>query len=667
MSFPRRSTLVTLCVATLLALHCWLGVGAVLEKSVTADETAHLAGGYSYWRLNDYRLQPENGNLPQRWAGIPLLLQQPRLEPADHPAWWSTSNVWLISSAFFFESGNNTDFMLATARAMMMFWSVATGFLVFVWSRRLWGNAGGLLSLALYAFSATTLAHGPLVTSDMTVTFFLLAAVGAYWRHLERPGMMSFGLSCVVTGLAAVAKFSFLLLIPAYALLIAWRLVESAPLIITCGRHIYQAETRLARTGCILASTAVHIAIAWLFIWMAFGFRFDAAGSGQPSITQYYMPWQIVMPTHGFWKAVVGTARTWHLLPDAYLQGFSYVLYAAQERSGFLNGAYSNTGWFLFFPYTFFAKTPPAELLATILALGTALVHWRGKSGARIFAGLRFVAPLLALSGVYWAFSLTSHLNIGHRHILPVYPPLFILCGLLVRPAVTRMQKWGATMIAVLAAATAFSTYPNYLAYFNLLSGGSSQGYHHLIDSSLDWGQDLPGLKTWLDTNRKPEEPVYLAYFGMGSPRYEGIKAAPLSPYYYHYQPRHWFELKPGLYCISATLIQDAYSPWRGDWTGEREYTYQTMLKRLRREIAEGKRSTTIAEFGEGDSHPLWALDRLRFARLTSYLRLRRPDAMIGYSILVYRLTAEEVHTSVDGSITSLADMMEHALNPQKP
>ncbi len=667
MPFPRRSAFVTFCVATLLALHFWLGVSATFEKSVTSDETAHLAGGYSYWKFNDYRLQPENGNLPQRWAALPLLLEKPRLEPADHPRWWSASDIWMISNAFFFRSGNNTDFMLASARAMMMAWSIATGLLVFFWARRLWGDAGGLLALVLYVFSATTLAHGPLVTSDMTVTFLLLAAVGAYWRHLGRLGLGSLSLSLAITGLAAVAKFSFLLLLPVYGLLILWCLAENVPLTVSFGRRTWLAQTRSARAGCMLASAAVHAGAAWFVVWMAFGFRFDASGSGLPAITQYYLPWEIVMPAQGFWHAFVGTARTWHLLPDAYLQGFSYVLYAAQERSAFLNGEYSNTGWVSFFPYAFLVKTSPAELLAVTLVGCGALVSWRRKALPLILADLRHVAPLLMLFVVYWAFSLTSHLNIGHRHILPVYPPLFIICGLLARPAATAAWKWSAAIVGVIAGVTALNTYPNYLAYFNFVCGGPSQGYRHLVDSSLDWGQDLPDLQRWLGTHRKPDEPVYLSYCGMGSPSYEGIKATTLSPYYDHYQPRNWTELQSGLYCISATLLEDTYSPWRGAWTGAREHAYQVLLKRLRAEIASGKRSASITQSGDSDTQAVWSLDRLRFARLTSYLRLRQPDAMINYSILVYRLSPDEVHTAVDGSLTALADMMDHTLNPPKP
>ncbi|MFA6286472.1 MAG: glycosyltransferase family 39 protein [Opitutaceae bacterium] len=664
MSFTRRSALLTFWVATLLALHFWLGVSATFEKSVTSDETAHLVGGYSYWKFNDYRLQPENGNLPQRWAALPLLLEKPRLEPVDEPYVWSLSHVWLISQRFFFDSGNNTDFMLATARAAMMFWSLATGLLVFFWSRRLWGDWGGVFSLTLYVFSATTLAHGPLVTSDMTIAFWLLAACGAYWRHLEKPSMGTLALSLAATGLAAVSKFSFLLLIPTFGALLVWRLAETAPMAVAFGRNSRVFTSRSERLGLMLASAALHVCIAWGVIWLFFGFRFSAFDPSLPVGLKFYIPWDVVMPEHGFWKFFMTTARNWHLLPEAYLQGFAYVLHAAQQRGAFLNGDYSNTGWVSFFPYAFLVKTPPAELAAFVIAGLATLFRWRTKTIAGVCSDLRRVAPLLILFLVYWGFSLTSHLNIGHRHILPTYPVLFILAGLLIRSESSKKMRTCAAGVSLAAAFTAFAVHPNYLAYFNTLGGGSSQGYRHLVDSSLDWGQDLPSLSRWLRQNQQTGEPAYLSYFGMGDPRYEGIHAAPLAPYYNHYRLRGWFELKPGLYCVSATLLQDVYSNWRGTWTPSHESTYQILLKKMRAELAAHQRTSQIAEFGEGDSKPLWNLDRLRFARLAQYLRLRRPDAIINSSIFVYRLNSREIYAAVEGSPQELADLMDQALNP---
>jgi len=647
---PFRPALVTAAAALLLALHWWLGVTGWFSKTVTSDETAHLVSGYAYWKFDDYRFQPENGNLPQRWGALPLLALEPRLEPAEDPPTWSLSNVWGVGQRFFFESGNETDFLLASARGTMALWSVAVGALVFAWSRRLWGDLAGLFSLGLHAFSATALAHGPLVTSDMCAAFFLLAAPGAFWRFLERPGAGRLAASLALTGFATVAKFSFVVLPPIYALLILAQ---------ACRRRGLPGA---GRWWAILAgATLAHVVAAWAIIWASFGFRHSGFAAGLPPGWKYYIPWSELLPAGGWKRWVLVALKDGRLLPEAYVHGFAYVLHAAENRGAFLAGHYSQTGWWWFFPYAFLVKTPVAELaalgLAGLVALRRGLDVARGGL-APLEAGLRRFAPLLALLAVFGLVSVTSNLNIGHRHLLPIYPPLFILAGVLVRPAATRAWKGVALVVLLAAAVDSARIRPNYLAHFNLTVGGSDEGWRHLVDSSLDWGQDLPGLKRWLDANRRPGEKVYLSYFGMGDARYEGIAAEPLAPYYQHYRKRYYRELEPGLFCLSATMLQDPYSPWAGEWGVRHETAYRMFLRAMREQLAAG-RDPAIAEFGEGESNPLWNLDRLRFARLCLYLRRRPADAIVESSILVFRLDAAEVRTVVDGTPDELASLIE--------
>jgi hypothetical protein len=113
------------------------------------------------------------------------------------------------------------------------------------------------------------------------------------------------------------------------------------------------------------------------------------------------------------------------VLPDAFLYGFTFVVQFAKQRGAFLNGDYSVTGWPQFFPYAFLVKTTlPFLLLLAVGIFAGVRAGWKNIS-----AQLRSWTPLLALFGVYWLTSITSHLNIGHRHILPTYPVLFIAAG----------------------------------------------------------------------------------------------------------------------------------------------------------------------------------------------------------------------------------------------
>ena len=164
--------------ATLAAAAYWLiAVTATLEKCTTFDEMPHLTGGYSYWKTGDYRLHPENGNLPQRWGALPLCWTQPAF-PSTQSDPWRASDMWTIGYEFFYRMDHDVDAMLLQARAMMAFWGFAAALLVYAWSRSLFGPVGGFISLVCCVSCPTMLAHGPLVTSDVIVAFFFLAAAG---------------------------------------------------------------------------------------------------------------------------------------------------------------------------------------------------------------------------------------------------------------------------------------------------------------------------------------------------------------------------------------------------------------------------------------------------------------------------------------------------------
>ncbi len=633
-------------------MHAWLAVSAGLEKSFTFDEVGHLTGGFSYWHNNDYRLHPENGNLPQRWAALPLVAAGATM-PVTNLEAWHRSDVWTIGDQFLFRGGNNTVFFLACARSMMVLFSVGTGLLVFLWSRRLWGDHGALLSLTLFALCPNFLAHGALVTSDVAMTFFFMATTTAWWWHLRHPSWTSWAVSAVTLGLACLAKFSFLLLVPMFGLLAIWQMV--APDEKTAEKRIPVRQLLLSAGG--------HIAVAWFMIWMAFGFRYTAFAPGLPEGQQFYASWEVILQKQGPMAWFFNVTRTLHLFPEAFLQGLAFVLSASKQRGAFLNGEFSIHGWAWFFPYAFWVKTPPAQLLAYALAaiMGLERAHALGSSfrtrATILLSGLRKAAPLFVVFAVYWAVSLTTSLNIGHRHILPAYPALFVLAGAITAWGSPRWRTWVAGGLVIWAAVTSFAIRPHYLAYFNDFAGGPARAHRHLVDSSLDWGQDLPGLAEWIAQNHRPGEMVYLSYFGSAPFSYYGISARELSPYPLVVKPYFWHVLQPGLYCLSATMLQDVYSPWRGAWTLETETLYRQIRDQAKSPPANAE------EFRMRPSL-LWKLDRLRFARLCQYLRVRSPEANIGYSILIYRLSPHELHAATEGSLNELAGIMAEAEAP---
>jgi 4-amino-4-deoxy-L-arabinose transferase and related glycosyltransferases of PMT family len=653
------STAFLLSLAVLLAFfHAVLGLTATTDHSVTFDEPAHLTAGYTYNRFGDFRLHPENGNLPQRWAALPLLAIDPVFPPLDTTVAWQRGNVWVLGREFLFESGNNTAFIVWCGRAMITLVSAATGLLIFFLSRRHFGWRGAFVSLGFFVFSPTFLAHGALATSDAMIAFFFLATVSAWWRHLESPSWPRLLLAGLLLGLACVTKFSAALLLPMLGLLALLRLTRDPPGL---------ARQRLA--GSLALAGLICLAIAWSVIWASYEFNYTAFTTAPPeSNLSFERPWdESSAPT--FVLRVVALLREWRAMPEAYLHGFEFTYRFAQARDAFLNGERSTGGWWSFFPIAFAIKTTLPLLL--LLATGL-LISLRAFRQTALRPRLWPLAPLLVLFGIYWLFALTSHLNIGHRHILPTYPVLFVLLGAfgplldLRRPAVLSL------VLAVGAwhAVESFRARPHYLAYFNQLVGGPANGHRHLVDSSLDWGQELPGLARWLaEHNTGPDRvPAYLAYFGTADPAYEGVRAAPLI--WDTYPPTEpWRPLEPGLYCVSATLLQQVYSDTPREWDVWHENLFQRLRPLEPDLLAQDPARAGPPDAPGPDAQLLLAAKRyslLRFARLSQYLRIRKPDAVIGHALFIHRLDRTETDAVLHGSPADFAAAMERLLATQR-
>ena len=636
----------------LATLHAGLALWGVRHAGVTYDETAHLTAGYSYWKFNDYRLQPENGNLPQRWAGLAVLSRQPKLDPAATPELWAHSQVWRLGNQFFFENDNPIFALLQRARSAMLVWSLALGALVFFWSRSLWGTPAALGSTALYAVSPTILANGPLVTSDTTAAFWLLLATWCWGRALTRPRTLTVAASIAATAVAFVAKFSCVLLIPIFALMalahLGTRRQRGAG-----GSEIGREALRIAGVG------VLHGAGIWMVIWIAFGLRFSPVGAGMPDLVSYFVPWEHLLADGGPLAQLISFAREARLLPEAYMEGFAHVRYQGSARNAFLFGAFSDSGWWWFFPATFLLKSTTAELLVTWCLL--AALIWVVANPAT-WTRLPWVPvlPLLAFLIVYGVFSIFSTLNIGHRHILPLYPVLFIAAGGLVRLGGAG-RRWWLFLLPLLSLLETWHVAPHHLTFFNRLSGGPTRAWEKLVDSSLDWGQGLPALATWVARNQTPDEPLFVSYFGNDKLSLHLPAARPLAPIASNFPERDWFELQPGLYCISATMMQDVYSPYRGNWSVDKERTYQALRADLLPKLARNELSGRIVDFGRDGTERLWTLDRLRFNRLCAYLKLRPPIAHVANCMLVFRLSAEELAVITAGDLSELAQLLELA------
>ncbi len=666
-------------VVLLLAVYATLALSGVWQKSITFDELAHITAGYSYWKTGDYRLNPENGHLPQRWAGLGMLPSQARFPSLDQDA-WRASNPWVLGDQFLFDHGNDADALVWRGRVMIVLLGVGLCLVVWGWSRQLFGPMGGLISLTLCAFSPTLLAHGSLVTSDMAAALFFTASLWALWTLLHRVTVRTVLLSVLaMTGLF-LSKMSAVLIIPVGLLLLLLRLAVGRPLEIALGRRSWSLSGRVRQLGLFAGLLVCHVVFVWAAIWACFDFRY-AAFKGPPDSRNELFPagWGRELSAPGRVSAAIGFTRRLHLLPEAYLYGFAFANHHAQQRRAFLNGEFSRQGWVEFFPYCLLVKTPLTVFGLLALAAVAGLVAMRaagdGTAQARrtLAAGLYNLAPFGVFLAIYWTTVLSSHLNIGHRHLLPTYPMMFILAGgagfwLVRAPARGRLVRALPVLLLLAFAAESLWTWPNYLAYFNMVAGGPSHAYEHLVDSSLDWGQDLLGLKKWLEARGLPtqDRPVYLSYFGTASPEYYKIRASLLPCYFSRTKPRLPPRLRGGVYCISATMLQAVYLPTIQPvpvssplppplpWTPLYESMYQKLRDRIRqfeKEHPGAASNDAVLRTPEGQD---WIVvfrffEEVRLGRLCAYLRQRKPDDQVGHSILIYSLSDKDIDRALVG------------------
>ncbi|OGV51907.1 MAG: hypothetical protein A2X49_01930 [Lentisphaerae bacterium GWF2_52_8] len=663
-------------VCLMLGLHALLAWSGARSNSPTFDEAMHFAGGVSYWRCKDYRINPESGVFPQKWAALPVAFQDRISFPPLKDDVSFKRGHWSTANEFLFQPGCDPDELLRNGRAMILLLSMTLGLAVFLASRQLWGLPGAFISLALYILCPSICANGALVTADIAVSLGFFLAVWAFWALCREISILRIILFGAALGLLLVSKMSGVILAQVLLILLLVRLKPALDLPLKCGRIVLQLKGRGRILLALIGASAFAGLVAFPLIWSAYGFRYGILHSeqGQARI-QMDEGWDVMTKKIGLIGQGIGLVKKAHLLPEAYLYGLAYTFYSTKSRPAFMAGEYSNKGWFSFFPYCFLVKTPIPILFFLLLGLWAALKRWSFpdvKSEEKLaLIGKDFLrlAPWLVFILCYGLFAVSSSINIGFRHILPCLPMLYVLCGAaayLLRDQ--RQRKLFGGLIVLLLAWLLWenlSIRPHYLAYFNQLAGGPQNGYWQLADSSLDWGQDLRNLEQWLVENKlltQKDTHVYVSYFGSAPLANYGLESAFHLPSYFRQDKPELFNLRGGVYCISATMLQMVYCARAAHWDAEIERKLQYMGIAMRDFVSSAggpeefaKKLESDPKSGEAKACREWEL--MRFGKLCSMLRTREPDAMIGYSILIYRLSDDDVSKA-------LQPWPEERLNP---
>jgi len=537
-------------VVGLLVVAFALALTSAAKKSPTMDEQNHIARGAAYLGTGDPRLSIEHPPLVNVLSTLPAHLLLDLNLPLDE--WWEYGEWYHFADNFLWQANSCPDRIVFLARLPIIGLGLVLVALVFRWAECRWGPWGGLLSAAFCALDPNILAHTRLSTTDVGGACLVFLAAYALWRAVRHPSWLRSLGSGLAFGLALSAKLSNLLFGPIFALAIMADALAG-------GRE------RLGRAVRNLALLALTVLLGLLTVWATYGFQIGRLGEAG------------------------------HFVPaPPYVKGVLAILdFTAGGRPAYLLGQYGQ-GWWYYFPVAFAVKTPLATLVALLLATGESLRRLRQMLADDLF--------LLTLPVAYFLVSITSNLNIGYRHLLPMLPFVAVHVGRLAsfpgplvslpspRPYIRRTL---AIALVIWLALSSLLIYPHFLAFFNPIGGGPENGWRVLADSNIDWGQDLKELKAWM--GREGVNYVRLSWFGSAYPEYYSIPhdLLPGLPHGFPAWEQPPFDRnqpEPGIYVISATNLLGVPFP----------------------------------------DHDLYA-----------WFRSRPPDAKIGYSLFVYEVSAD--------------------------
>lgn len=515
MKSANRQPLVFWAVAVLLLVIVLQLVLMARDNSATFDEPFHIYAGYLQWKHGYVLLNPP---LITSFFTLPLLgmnLPEPPIT-SDLPGGERTYDNLEFQGGKALVFQNDTNAILFRTRMTAMVFTVVLALLVFAAARDMFGVGAGLIALGLMAFDPTLMGHSALATLDAGNACLMFWAIYAFYRYVKSPTAWRLIATGVIVGLALAAKHSAILLFPTMGVLaiieVVWRgklELELAAPPVRAGRH----ALRLA-----LALTVI-LAISMTILWGSYGFRYapgDAVPFNPPMKTQLD---RVPSALEG---RLLGEIDGLHLLPAPYTYAFANILRQAKSYTSYLMGvAYPHAVWF-YFPITLLIKSSLTFLILLVISAGAVAI-----GAVRLSRGILYMG-ISAL--VFMAFAVTGGMNIGVRHILPVYVFLSVPIAGASWSLMQRNRSWIYAVVALLVfqAGSVLHAYPAYISYTNEVFGGPANSYKYVSDSSSEWGQQLNAVRRYVDA--RGIKNCWFAYFNQAMMDFRsfGIPCTPL-------------------------------------------------------------------------------------------------------------------------------------------
>ena len=533
----RKKRGVLLCVMILAVMGVNL-VSQAARKSLTNDELVHIPAAHRHLIAGDFRLNPEHPPLAKLWAALPLPFvhlryrQPPPRSDQDFAQFTSTysSEFWQL---------NEKSWWTITfwSRAAMIVITLGLGGLIFIYARTFFSLRAAIIAVAIFSLEPTILAHGWIVHTDIPAAFsYLLFFFGLqrYWMRPTFRRAIWFGL---VAGIALVTKFSMAIVAPIFLLVLIYGAVQSRAL----------EPSKLKR----LAQVGFATIVAFVFVNAAYFFQHPRLAPQDSNLISIYGGSPLAAQ-----KTISLLTVISKVVPTYYLFGI-YTVYV-HNRLGHpssLLGNYRVDGWWSYFPVAFALKTSIPVLLLSVAAILWAV--WSTVSKRELI----WLSALLAIA-LFLGMSIFSHINIGVRHIVPIFPFLFLLAGAFL----DRVLKTRHARVAMIVAAVLFgwmicdavAGYRNYISFTNSLTLGKSN-WEVLSDSNVEWGEEIGELAEYLHQQGDTRIMAAMSASGITS-HLEGLEIVGYAPRDLQLSRTRYVAI--GASCLNGSTVQ-------GDLTDE--------------------------------------------------------------------------------------------------
>lgn len=466
------------------------------RTSATVDEPVHLLAGYRHLTCGDYAFNPEHPPLLKQLAATPLLGREIVTPPlACDAGFTSKQTSFRLGNQFLVDNGPERVLLPARFAAAVPSLLMALVLLLGTW--RMLGRTAAVVATGLLAVEPVMVAHGSLVTTDMAITLAAFAATCALyaapgWRPVAR--VLVVGLAF---GAMLLAKHSALVIFPFIGLLV-----------------LLDARVRgggswapVLRRDVLFAAAASVVALGVL--WAGYEFRSSATPGRTHTVDLGAFLGQVGRP--GIGSTTAASALFWlestRLFPESYLMGLADIIGTGERPSRIFDRTYPRGQWF-YFPIALALKSGlPILLLAPLGARAL----WRAGHEKR-----RALLFLTVVPAGYLLVSLTSGINIGVRHVLPLYPFLIALAaaGALHAWRAGRAMRWAVVLLLAVHLASVWRASPDYLPYAN--PAWQWRTPHSVLpDANFEWGQSL---KRVADDARERGVADRCWYAGVGAP-----------------------------------------------------------------------------------------------------------------------------------------------------